>query len=121
MSAIEILISDYLSANNHLASDGYANGDAEKLIEAARSESASRLSALRKASAHLQRASRLIPSQSFSEEVAAYAFLARQEISKCERHIHVSSQDGTDICLSCGFDLRDDIHIRDNETAVANG
>lgn len=46
MNALELLISDYLSANNHLASDGYANGDADKIVEAARAQQAELLAAL---------------------------------------------------------------------------
>lgn len=38
MSPLEILISEYLTANNHLRSDWYGNPDAEKVVEAARRE-----------------------------------------------------------------------------------
>ena len=35
-----------------------------------------------------------------------------EQLRKAFEHIHVNSQDGTDICAHCGLDLRNPIHVR---------
>ena len=45
-------------------------------------------------------------------EIAFRALVRRNEfIENRFRHMHVNSQDGTDVCKQCGLDLRDPIHI----------
>ena len=79
------------------------------------------LSALRKSAANLQVASQLIQRPSASEQIAACAFLARQQIAKCEPKVYSDTMDGTDRCFLCGIDLRDDIHLRASEPAKGGG
>ena len=34
-----------------------------------------------------------------------------QQLEQAYHHMHVNSQDGTDTCKACGFDLRDPLHM----------